>query len=67
MNRLAPQLFSLLLLASLIAPAAASASGLDDPYLDQAWQEQVSGIAALLKRDLTVTPLQKYHELLRAG
>ena len=47
MNRLAPQLFSLLLLASLIAPAAASASGLDDPYLDQAWQEQVSGIAAL--------------------
>lgn len=47
MNRLIPRLFTLLLLASLLAPAAASASGLDDPYLDQAWQEQVSGIAAL--------------------
>ena len=47
MNRLASRLFALLLLASLLAPAGVSASGLDDPYLDQAWQEQASGIAAL--------------------
>jgi carbamoyl-phosphate synthase large subunit len=30
-------------------------------------QASVNGIATLLKHDLTVTPLQRYHELLRAG
>jgi carbamoyl-phosphate synthase large subunit len=29
-------------------------------------QASVNGIAALLKRELTVTPLQRYHELIRA-